>query len=183
MESKRAKRAATGKKPKRSQKKSRSRIQIRDKLGKVLWGEWVNKERRKIGLPEYPPQKFHDYLFANAVKAAQCTHEEFMTAKLRYQQKYGWQAFLTLLKKHNLHTGQVNRLGIVEDLLKVIKKPVVNHERKGDVMVNHEKKHRKTQKFIQSEKCHKMNPCAPEKNYDVAHSCQKSHFGMIFEDF
>ena len=59
-------------------------------------------------------------MFANAVKAAQSTHEEFMQAKLTYQQQYGMKQFLVLLKKHGLHAGRGNRLLIVHELLNVL---------------------------------------------------------------
>ena len=101
-------------------KKSRSRIQIRDKAAKFIWREWANKDRKKIGKKLYPPGHFFDYMFANAVKAAEATHEEFMQAKLTYQQQYGMKQFLLLLKKHDLHTGRGNRLLIVRELLNVL---------------------------------------------------------------
>lgn len=43
-----------------------------------------------------------------------------MQAKLTYQQRYGPKAFLSLLKKHELHTGRGNRLRIVNELLQVL---------------------------------------------------------------
>lgn len=64
-----------------------------------------------------------------------------MQAKLSYQQRYGLKPFLSLLKKHGLHTdGGGNRFAIVNELLKVLDNAGVSPREvaKDEVMVNSE---------------------------------------------
>ena len=80
-----SKRAAETDLPRKKKKKCKSRIQIREKMAKLLWHDWVNAYRKKIGFQIFPETKTYDYMFAKVVVAAETTHEEFMLDKLQYK--------------------------------------------------------------------------------------------------
>ena len=87
--------------------KSHYRIQIRG-LVKKNWHSWVNQHRAKKNLEPHKQDKFYDYSFVRAAKAAGISAEVFANQVTQYKAQFGHDGFIAMLKKCGLHHESIN---------------------------------------------------------------------------
>ena len=69
---------------------------------------WVNEHRARKKLEPHKQDKFYDYSFVRAAKAAGISSEVFVNQVTKYKSQFGHDGFIVMLKKCGLHRESVN---------------------------------------------------------------------------